>query len=610
MVLYFYQACDIYASVDVESIDNSSPGCPMPGNMLSISSEYTISIPAADLYEVTIPLDEPVAVNGPYFVGFFLYFDDPYTQIDLVTDSTPVGCTTFNIWDETIGYIDLVDNDIYNFPGRIFLFSYGTTGGGSGGDDTTGTGTTNPAPSTVMLKPLNNELIQGQPRVWASETSGSSIIDYMAFDYRSLGGGWNLIGYDFDGTRILRNGVDPAGTGDGYSILWDYTVLPENQYWLRSRAIDTLGRSDVDSHLVVVDPTPPIAQLNGLNFGQTFCTPMTITMQTQDENIDSVVFEKKNAEFNYEIPVAHLNQSNFGNGSGQYYCGPVAAATAVQYYFDQGYTYLMREGTSVLSIYTVVERLAEAMQTDKYNGTYDDLFYLGLNQYVLTHGGELALDIVRNPQYGTIRNYFQERENFVVLALSGTPGIYLTLAGVYGLADLSARYQVKVTDPLTGQLLTTYMQNGASTARLYYNNGWHDVDMIFTVRGYNQITQRTRLGVDKSSSGGWSYVWDSYDLINDSLYFLSVTPYDASDLYTTNTVMMQYDCNYVKGDYNGDGLVNIGDALYLIDYLFKDGVAPVGGEGRADANGDGFIDIADAVYIIKYVYGTISEPQY
>ncbi len=371
-----------------------------------------------------------------------------------------------------------------------------------------------------------------------------------------------------------------------------------------------MGRSDVDSHLVVVDPTPPQVQLNGVTFGQTFCTPMTITAQTQDENIDSVVFEKKNVEFNYEIPVAHLNQNNFGSGSGQYYCGPVAAATAVQYYFDQGYTYLMREGTSVLSIDTVVERLAEAMQTDRYNGTYDDLFYLGLNQYVLTHGGELALDVVRNPQYGTIRNYFQERENFVVLALSGTPGIYLTLAGVYGLADLSARYQVKITDPLSGQLLSTYMQNGPSTARLYYNNGWHDVDMIFTIRGYNQVTQRTRLGVDKSSSGGWSYIWDSYDLINDSLYFLSVTPYDASDLHTTTTVLMQYDCNYVKGDYNGDGQVNIGDALYLIDYLFKDGIPPVGGEGRADANGDGYIDIADAVYIIKYVYGTISEPQY
>ncbi len=230
MVLYFYQACDIYVSVDVESIDNSTPSCPVPGDMLSISSEYTISIPAADLYEVTIPLDEPVAVNGPYFVGFFLSFDDPYTMIDLVTDSVPIGCTTFNIWDEMIGYIDLNNNNYYDFPGRIFLFSYGTTGGNSGGDDTTGTGTTNPEPSTVMLKPLNNELIQGQPRIWASETSGSSIIDYMAFDYRSLGGGWNLIGYDFDGTRILRNGVDPAGAGDGFSILWDYTVLPENQY--------------------------------------------------------------------------------------------------------------------------------------------------------------------------------------------------------------------------------------------------------------------------------------------------------------------------------------------------------------------------------------------
>lgn len=608
MVLYFYQACNIYVSVDVESVDNSIAGCPVPGSMLSISTSYAIPIPAADLYEITIPLDEPVSVNGPYFVGFYIDFEDPYTFVDLVTDATPVKCATFNIWDESIGYIDLTDNDYFDFPGRIFLFSYGTTGGGGGGGG--GGDTTHPEPATVLLKPLNNELILGQPRLWAAEVSGSPIINYMAFDYRSITGGWNLIGYDFDGTRMLRNGVSPAGTGDGYSILWDYTVLPENKYWLRARVLDTLGRTDVDSHLVTVDPTPPVVQFTGLTSGQAFCTPLTINTQTQDENIDSVVFEKRNAEFNYEIPVIRLNQSNYGGAAGQYYCGPVAAATAVQYFFDHGYTYLMREGTSVLPIDTVVERLAEAMQTVKYGGTYDDRFYLGLNQYVLTHGGELRLDVVRNPVCAVIRNHFQEQESFVVLALSGTPGIYVTLAGITGLADLSGRFSVKVTDPVTGQLLTTHLQNGATTARLYYNNGWHDIDLIFTIRGYNQTVQRTYLGTDKNSANGWSFVWDSYSLSEDSLYFLSATAYDAAKLSATTTVLLQYDCNYVKGDYDGDGAVDIGDALYLIDYLFRDGLPPVGGEGRADANGDGFIDIADAIYIIRYVYGTITAPAY
>lgn len=608
IVLYFYQACNIYVSVDVESVDNSIAGCPVPGSMLSISSQYTVTIPDADLYEIVIPLDEPVSVNGPYFVGFYLDLEDSYTYIDLVTDSVPVGCTTFNIWDETIGYIDLTDNDYYNFPGRIFLFSYGTTGGGGGTDP--GGDTTEPEPATILLKPLHNELLLGQARLWASETSGSSIVSYTAFDYRSQSGGWNLIGYDFDDTRMIRNGVNSAGTGDGYSILWDYTAMPENKYWLRARVLDTLGRSDVDSHLVTVDPTPPVVLLTGLTYGQAFCTPLAISTQTQDENIDSVVFETRSGEFDCEIPVVLLDQDDFGDGSGQYYCGPVAAATAVQYFFDQGYTYLMREGTSILNIDTVVERLAEAMRTIEYDGTYDDLFYLGLSQYVLTHGGELKIDIARNPQSAAIRNHFQEQESFVVLALSGTPGLYVTLAGISGLADLSGRYTVKITNPISGQLLSTYMQNGSSTAQLYYSNGWHDIDLMFIIRGYNQTTRRERLGTDKVGSNGWSYVWDSYSLNNDSLYYLSATAYDRTGLSSTTTILLQYDCNYVKGDYDGDGTVDIGDALYLTDYLFKDGLPPVGGEGRADANGDGYIDIADAIYIIKYVYGTIAEPRY
>jgi hypothetical protein len=72
----------------------------------------------------------------------------------------------------------------------------------------------------------------------------------------------------------------------------------------------------------------------------------------------------------------------------------------------------------------------------------------------------------------------------------------------------------------------------------------------------------------------------------------------------------EYECLYAinliagsgnAGDANGDGLVNIGDAVFLINYVFKGGPAPDPLES-GDANCDNSVDIGDAVYIVSYVF--------
>jgi hypothetical protein len=55
------------------------------------------------------------------------------------------------------------------------------------------------------------------------------------------------------------------------------------------------------------------------------------------------------------------------------------------------------------------------------------------------------------------------------------------------------------------------------------------------------------------------------------------------------------------GDANGDGLINSADVVYLINYLFKGGPAPVPLEA-GDCNGDGIINSADVVYLINYLF--------
>jgi hypothetical protein len=58
-----------------------------------------------------------------------------------------------------------------------------------------------------------------------------------------------------------------------------------------------------------------------------------------------------------------------------------------------------------------------------------------------------------------------------------------------------------------------------------------------------------------------------------------------------------YDC----GDANGDGGINVSDAVFIINYIFVSGAAP-DPVCVANANGDNSVNVSDAVYIINYVF--------
>jgi hypothetical protein len=64
---------------------------------------------------------------------------------------------------------------------------------------------------------------------------------------------------------------------------------------------------------------------------------------------------------------------------------------------------------------------------------------------------------------------------------------------------------------------------------------------------------------------------------------------------------------YICGDVNEDGVVNIADVVYLINYLFAGGSPPVPWEA-GDVNLDGVVNIADVVYLINYLFAGGSPP--
>lgn len=81
-----------------------------------------------------------------------------------------------------------------------------------------------------------------------------------------------------------------------------------------------------------------------------------------------------------------------------------------------------------------------------------------------------------------------------------------------------------------------------------------------------------------------------------------VTPTDPGPHGITST-----HCCTVAGDANHDGVINIGDAVYLVAYIFKSGSPPECME-EGDANCDGTVNVGDAVNLINYIFKSGPPP--
>ncbi|MEZ5357586.1 MAG: dockerin type I repeat-containing protein [Candidatus Zixiibacteriota bacterium] len=86
------------------------------------------------------------------------------------------------------------------------------------------------------------------------------------------------------------------------------------------------------------------------------------------------------------------------------------------------------------------------------------------------------------------------------------------------------------------------------------------------------------------------------------------TAVDDANTFIETFEICQTDCCVVAGDANNDGGLNIGDAVFLINHIFKGGPAPVC-MNAADANHDCGLNIGDAVYLINHIFKGGAAPQ-
>jgi hypothetical protein len=61
-------------------------------------------------------------------------------------------------------------------------------------------------------------------------------------------------------------------------------------------------------------------------------------------------------------------------------------------------------------------------------------------------------------------------------------------------------------------------------------------------------------------------------------------------------------CEYLPGDAQADSLYTSADIVYLVNFTFKGGPAPVPCEGAGDANCDWTITAADIIYMVNHIF--------
>ncbi len=172
---------------------------------------------------------------------------------------------------------------------------------------------------------------------------------------------------------------------------------------------------------------------------------------------------------------------------------------------------------------------------------------------------------------------------FFGINLSSTPPELTVPDSVFALADLASGFPVSATDA------------DDDPVNIALNAFWFAQDSLKA-----PVNPPSYSG---NNPGSFSWVPTSSDT---GRWIASFSATDVcGKVSTTPTVIIagMTSC----GDCTNDSLMDVADVVYLINYLFKGGLAP-DPVCRADVNCSGVIDIGDVIFLINYLYKGGSAP--
>lgn len=116
-------------------------------------------------------------------------------------------------------------------------------------------------------------------------------------------------------------------------------------------------------------------------------------------------------------------------------------------------------------------------------------------------------------------------------------------------------------------------------------------------------------GIEYNFNFDATFCWDSPDNDNDGI----ANKYDnCPDTYNPEQIDSDGDgigdeCDYLCGDADGNGSTDLGDPVFIKNFVFNYGPSPIP-LSSGDANADGNTDIGDAVMIINHIFREGIDP--
>ena len=180
--------------------------------------------------------------------------------------------------------------------------------------------------------------------------------------------------------------------------------------------------------------------------------------------------------------------------------------------------------------------------------------------------------------------YMVKYEMFEWGALWGNPNL--------GMAPVSSNYPPETPEQPSG------VTEGETGIEYNFSSNTTDPegDNIFYLFNWGDGTDSDWLG--PYSSGDTctaSYTWS-----DPGMCYVKVK---AKDIHDRKSNWSDSLCvtMYSRGDCNRDGIINLADVIYLINYLYRNGLPPDPLEA-GDTNCDGTVEIGDVIYLINYLF--------
>ncbi len=596
--------------IDVEEVDpdQSTEGCPFPGALLGISDEFGYVIPAGGYYLLVTSFDEPVLVTGQYFAG--LYFGSGVDALNpaLILDNDPYLCVSWNDWGA--GYVDLISNPYYNFPGNLVMYSLGYNAPEDAGNS-----------GVALYSPADSSLQFGTVPIFAAERSDTTAFLKCTFEYYSLTG-WSLINEDFSADVTLRNGIGPATINPGYTCNWDVSLLSENMYIVRAKLYRTAEDFTADTIELYIDNTPLKPLMINPVDGDIVCDTLSVATSIPDEDVSFLQFELRESEGTIDAPLPLLNQYMYGDVDGDtldmnpvaqgefgdFYNGPTLMTSVLKYFADRGYQNLMMSGTRELSVREMVETVADSSRVRGRYGSQDDNLLGTLVDHLTNQENRFHVRISDDLDLNDLLFYTAYRGGLVLLGISQPFGHWLAINKLYLPPNTGGSVDCNIYDTRGGTESNSELRL-SPTVGITYQGLVRDVDRIVAVYPKADTTAREVIGADLNPSDGWGFFWDASSKPEGD-YIIAAVGIDVTSHVGEGMAWFTRSCAepYLIGDADYSGNIDIDDVIYLLQYIFANGPDPQPVLAVGDSDSSGAVDIDDVIYLLEYIFSDGPPP--